>query len=100
MDEKDRPSDTFHCESCLPDGSILGTRRRGNDESGAIFKPLKDGSPITEDQEIVRVSPGRTTCELIVESLRPAKGPAKFTTKSYRRNYDGIFGARPNQAIC
>lgn len=101
MDEKDQPSDTFHLDARLPDGSIVGTRRRGDDESLAVLRPLKDGAPLPpEADEVVRLTPGRTPCELKVESLGKGKGPAKFTTQSYRSNYDSIFGAKPKRATC
>lgn len=99
-DEKDQPSDTFHLDARLPDGSIFGRRRRGEDEAFAVLTPIKDDERLTEDHEIVRLSRGRTDCELNVESLGRGKGPAKVNSRKYRSNYDSIFGAKKKPAIC
>lgn len=100
MDEKDPNWDTFHPEGILPDGGVLGRRRRGDQEVLTCLKPVRADDPPTADDEVVRLRRGSRDGEMRVESLgKGNKGPAKFTTPKYRNNYDGIFGAKHQPAV-
>jgi len=100
MDKKEPYTDTFHPDAILPDGGVLGRRRRGNEESLILLKPVSaDAHPADED-EIVRLRCSSNKGEMKVESLGKAgKGPAKYATRSYRTNYDSIFGAKQPHAV-
>lgn len=97
MDDK-TPEVTFHPDVALPDGAVIGRRRSGNEERLAVLKPLKEGAPLSGDEEIVRLKRGRGG-EIVMESRGKVKGPGKFTTQAYRSNYDAIFGGKRDQGL-
>jgi len=98
MDEKDPESDTFYPEAMLPDGSLVGTRRRGKQESTALLRPVKDDETLPADDEIIRLRRGNDKGEMKVETVSK-KGPARVASPSYRSNYDSIFGAKQSHAV-
>ncbi|MFW9801110.1 MAG: hypothetical protein ACFFFC_00535 [Candidatus Thorarchaeota archaeon] len=58
------------------------------------LRELKEGMPMGKDAEIVKLSKCKEYPIIwdIVERISLNKGPIKVTSKSYRDNYDGIFG--------
>ena len=99
MDEKDPESDTFHPDAILPDGSLVGRRRRGDQEAIALLRPVKDDESVPIEDEIVRLRRGADKGVMTVEQVVRSKGPARVASRSYRRNYDSIFGARHSHAV-
>ena len=99
MDEKDPESDTFHPDAMLPDGSLVGRRRRGSQESIALLRPVKDDESVPVEDEIVRLRRGTDTNEVRVVPVSRPREPARIASRSYRSNYDSIFGARQSHAV-
>lgn len=100
MDKKEQPSDTFHVDVRLPDGTMFGQRHRDGAASLTVLRPAKEGRPMPSDHEFVRVTRGTCERELKLESLNAAKGPAKVTTRAYRDNYETVFGAKRSPNLC
>jgi len=85
--------DEFHLKAVTPAG-VIGTRKRGNEETLGILCPVTEGQPLMPGAEIVtskRRDDNEEVLDLQTVYATPHKGPAKVTTPGYRKNYDRIF---------
>ena len=100
MSDRDPDSDTFYPLGVIGEGVLVGRRICGDRETFVRIEPLPQGVPLAEGEEVVRLHRGRAAGELRVESLgMSTKGPAKYNSRSYRKNYDSIFGAKHKPAV-
>ena len=62
-------------------------------------RPMKDGAPIMQGAEVVRLAPREGTprvcdVEVLYEApARASKGPPKVANDKYRDNWERVFGA-------
>lgn len=81
-------------------GERIAVRRDGENLDVGLLAPLKDGKPLADNAEIVRLdnfdseSKDWQDAETIYKNERPrtSSGPAQVATAEYRRGYDRIFG--------
>jgi hypothetical protein len=74
-----------------PDGVAM---RRTDEGTGfGIFKEVKEGQPLREGAELIRVGDENADGWRDVTSIYGGRsGPAQVATPVYRKNYDRIFG--------
>jgi hypothetical protein len=81
-------------------GRRVAFRRRGENTEIGITADVKDGRPIAQDVELLKISDrdgdGWHDVETIYQhEERTSSGPAQVATLAYREGYDRIFGKRP-----
>ena len=77
-------------------GRGAAIRQRGEEISVGTFVEIKEGQPIPEGAELVRLDPESEDGWRNVTSLyaRESSGPAQVATPEYREGYDRIFGKK------
>ncbi len=101
MDNPEKPrSDVVLLGPPTTDGAGVHVLRAREDriEAGEM-RPLKDGVPLAEGAEVVKLSPrpgAPGICDVEVALARGAppraKGPARVSSRSYRQGWDEVFG--------
>ena len=78
-----------------PDGGAAMRRNDGGLSFGT-FVEMKEGQPIPEGAELVRLAPESEDGWRDVTSIykRESSGPAQVATPEYRAGYDRIFGKK------
>jgi len=102
-----KPKDQIQIGPEVSPGRRIAVRRRGDEVTVGTFGGMKEGRPIPEGAELVRVDP---TCHdgwhdatvlYSHSALEPepeeveethGSGPAQVATPAYREGYDRIFG--------
>lgn len=65
----------------------------------AQIRAVQEGKPIPESAEVIKLQDredGAYDVETILPPRAPQKGPAQVASDRYRKNWDAIFGPRPN----
>ncbi len=71
---------------------LLQVLKDGEDVGDAITQEHQDHNcPVGEAARILRDG-----CGIAYRVLAAGNGPAQVATDNYRRNWDGIFGAKPS----
>lgn len=74
-------------------------RRRGNEFEVGVMTPVKEGVPIPEGTDLIRVGEecgdGWQKAEVLFSNR---SGPAQVVTPAYREGYDRIFGGKQKVA--
>lgn len=94
--KKDAPKDQVTLGPIVgPGGARAVARQRDNRLEIGMVRPLREGQPIPEGVELIRVDNPDCTCGgwQDVETLRGG-GPAQVATPAYRDGYDRIFGGK------
>ena len=81
----------------------IGVRQRASGELDVVtFSTIREGEPLQESTEIVRIEDPDCSCGGWQESETIYKmpkaggdGPAQVATPAYREGYDRIFGKKP-----
>lgn len=98
---ENREKDTFRVSGVTHDGTLVGVRRQGAKETPGAMRIVEEGRPIPADGEVFQAVYRKGTNELELEPLEDitrGKGPAKVSTKAYRKGFDRVFG-KPNKDL-
>lgn len=87
--EKKQPGDIIAVD---PETGAYARNRDGEISFGS-FRPVKEGTPLHEGEESIRISKIGENVYKVTDSYR--QGPAKVSTRAYRDNWDTIFGPQP-----
>jgi hypothetical protein len=109
---KRKPRDLAFLQGPTDDGKGARVLRLKDGElSAGEIRPAKEGEPLA-DRELVRLTPlqeGAPVCEVEVlhgpaprppseapaeAAGKPAPGPARVSSDSYRKNWSTVFGAK------
>lgn len=106
----EKPKEQIQCGPELSDGRRIAFRRVDGEERVGILGPIKDGQPLSDGAEFLKIdgecqdgwhdvdvlyhhsaeSHDEEYSEVPAEQAR--SGPAQVATPAYREGYDRIFG--------